>query len=74
MAEVSRVEDTVDEALKKLADAIGQPSPGVLESAKALFPFIAHEAVMSGDAPVAPEVRLSESAGRHSAASRGCRP
>lgn len=68
MMEVSRVEDTVGETLKKLADAVGQPSPRALESAKALFPFIAHEAVMNGDAPVTPESRLPESAGRHPAA------
>lgn len=68
MMEVSRVKDTVGEALKKLADAVGQPSPRALESAKALFPFIAHEAVMSGDASPTPEGRLPESAGTHSAA------
>ena len=72
MVEVGKVEDTVGETLKKLADAVGQPSPKALENAKALFPFIAHEAVMSGDAPVAPESRLPESAGRHPAAPGRC--
>ncbi|MEV3991416.1 hypothetical protein AB0J57_21155 [Streptomyces sp. NPDC049837] len=31
------------EALTKLADAVGQPSPAAVEKAKALFPFIAQE-------------------------------
>ncbi|MER6616586.1 hypothetical protein [Streptomyces xantholiticus] len=32
-----------DETLARLTSALGQPSPGVLDNAKALFPFISDE-------------------------------
>ncbi|WP_455354121.1 hypothetical protein [Streptomyces sp. SYSU K217416] len=41
------------DALGKLADAIGQPAPSMVENAKALFPFIAYEARMNSKEPVA---------------------
>lgn len=43
------MEETGSEALDQLAEAIGQPPPSVSENAKALFPFIAHEALMEGE-------------------------
>ncbi|MFG3505532.1 hypothetical protein ACGF5F_08430 [Streptomyces sp. NPDC047821] len=38
------------EALTKLADAVGRPSPAALEKAKALFPFIAQESALQESA------------------------
>lgn len=45
---MSRVEDASGETLQKLANAIGSPSHRAAENAKALFPFVLHEASLSG--------------------------
>ncbi|MGW7342835.1 hypothetical protein [Streptomyces sp. NPDC054854] len=71
MVEVGGVEDVGGEALDKLVDAVGQPTSRALENAKALFPFIAHETVMNGDASATPDGGLPGSADRHPAAPAG---
>jgi hypothetical protein len=69
MVEVTGVQDTDSAALGKLSEALGVPSREAAENAKALFPFIAFEAAMGDQEPLAAlEGRTSDSAGRHPAA------
>ncbi|MFI6641834.1 hypothetical protein [Streptomyces sp. NPDC050504] len=76
MEESESPESTPNDALDKLRDAIGQPPSSVAENAKALFPFIAHEALMSEalvnsestSADVEEDAGEPESAGCHRAA------
>ncbi|MFE4259757.1 hypothetical protein [Streptomyces sp. NPDC056883] len=50
MVEVTGVRDADNAALGKLSEALGAPPQEMLQNAKALFPFIAFEAAMDGEA------------------------